>query len=89
MSLRERLHAEADGAWRSPRAVPSLWPAADDVDERLLKHTERGAFWDTLADAGVKGVLNFAPVRGKRRENVPLKNVDLRINLKELAFFLR
>jgi len=53
MSLRERLHAEADGAWRSPRAVPSLWPAADDVDERLLKHTERGAFWDTLADAGV------------------------------------
>jgi hypothetical protein len=53
MSLRERLHAEADGAWRSTRAVPSLWPAADDVDERLLRATERGAFWDTLADAGV------------------------------------
>ena len=45
--------------------------------------------YDALADAGVKGVLNFAPVRVKRRQDVPLKNVDLRINLEELAFFLR
>lgn len=45
--------------------------------------------YDALADAGVKGVLNFAPVRVKRRPEVPLKNVDLRINLEELAFFLR
>ncbi len=45
--------------------------------------------YDALADAGIKGVLNFAPVRVKRRTDVPLKNVDLRINLEELAFFLR
>ena len=45
--------------------------------------------YDALADAGVKGVLNFAFVRVKRRPDVPLKNVDLRINLEELAFFLR
>lgn len=45
--------------------------------------------YDALADAGIKGVLNFAPVRVKRRPGVPLKNVDLRINLEELAFFLR
>jgi redox-sensing transcriptional repressor len=45
--------------------------------------------YEALADAGVKGVLNFAPVRVKRRPGVPLKNVDLRINLEELAFFLR
>lgn len=45
--------------------------------------------YEALANAGVKGVLNFAPVRVKRREDVPLKNVDLRINLEELAFFLR
>jgi len=45
--------------------------------------------YEALADAGVKGVLNFAPVRVKRRADVPLKNVDLRINLEELAFFLR
>ena len=45
--------------------------------------------YDALADAGIRGVLNFAPVRVKRRPGVPLKNVDLRINLEELAFFLR
>lgn len=45
--------------------------------------------YDKLADAGIKAVLNFAPVRLKRLPNVPLKNVDLRINLEELAFFLR
>ena len=45
--------------------------------------------YDALAEAGIKGVLNFAPVRVKRRPEVPLKNVDLRINLEELAFFLR
>ncbi|HVR99478.1 MAG TPA: redox-sensing transcriptional repressor Rex [Thermoanaerobaculia bacterium] len=45
--------------------------------------------YDTLADAGIQGVLNFAPVRVKRRPGVPLKNVDLRINLEELAFFLK
>ena len=44
--------------------------------------------YDRLADAGIKAVLNFAPVRVKRRPGVPLKNVDLRINLEELAFFL-
>jgi len=44
--------------------------------------------YDRLADAGIKAVLNFAPVRVKRRSEVPLKNVDLRINLEELAFFL-
>jgi redox-sensing transcriptional repressor len=46
------------------------------------------ASYDRLADAGIKAVLNFAPVRLKRRPGVPLKNVDLRINLEELAFFL-
>jgi redox-sensing transcriptional repressor len=45
--------------------------------------------YDALADAGVKGVLNFAPVRLKTRHEVPLKNVDLRINLEELAYFLK
>ena len=37
---------------------------------------------------GIKAVLNFASVRVKRRPGVPLKSVDLRINLEELAFFL-
>jgi redox-sensing transcriptional repressor len=47
------------------------------------------AYYDALADAGVRGVLNFATVRVKPRPGVPLKNVDLRIHLEELAFFLK
>ena len=44
--------------------------------------------YDRPAGAGIKAVLNFGPMRVKRRSGVPLKNVDLRINLEELAFFL-
>lgn len=47
------------------------------------------ASYSALADAGIRGVLNFATVRIKPRPGVPLKNVDLRINLEELAFFLK
>ena len=44
--------------------------------------------YDTLAAAGVKAVLNFAPVRLRLDPRVPTKNVDLSINLEELGFFL-
>ena len=42
-----------------------------------------------LVDAGVEAVLNFAPVRLEASDRVRLKNVDLRIHLEELAYFLR
>ena len=45
--------------------------------------------YEALAEAGIKAVLNFAPVRVQRIQGALLKNVDLRINLEELAFFLR
>jgi len=44
--------------------------------------------YDALVAAGVKAVLNFAPARIKERPGVPLKDVDLRIQLEEVAFFL-
>lgn len=44
--------------------------------------------YDLLVQAGVKGVLNFAPVRIETVPEVPLKQVDLRSQLEELAFFL-
>lgn len=53
MSVRERLHARADGAWRDPRAVATLWADAAAVDERLLRHRTRGEFWDVLQETGV------------------------------------
>jgi redox-sensing transcriptional repressor len=45
--------------------------------------------YDALVEAGARGVLNFAPVRIRTVPEVPLKNVDLRIYLEEMAFFLR
>lgn len=45
--------------------------------------------YEQLVAAGIKAVLNFAPARVKRVAAVPLKNVDLRINLEEVAFSLR
>jgi redox-sensing transcriptional repressor len=44
--------------------------------------------YDALAAAGVRAVLNFAPVRLKLDTRVHTKNVDLSINLEELGFFL-
>ncbi len=44
--------------------------------------------YDALVAAGIRAVLNFAPARVKRTDEVPLKNVDLRINLEEVAFLL-
>lgn len=44
---------------------------------------------DALADAGIRAVLNFAPVQLKVRPEVKVKSVDLRINLESLSFHLR
>lgn len=45
--------------------------------------------FDDLVAAGIKAVLNFAPARVKRVPTVPIKSVDLRIHLEEVAFLLR
>ena len=41
-----------------------------------------------LMTAGVKAVLNFAPVRLHARPGVKVKNVDLAVSLESLAYFL-
>ena len=45
--------------------------------------------FEALCEAGIRSVLNFAPVRLEPRHGVRVKNVDLRIELEELAYFLR
>jgi redox-sensing transcriptional repressor len=45
--------------------------------------------YDTLADAGLHAILNFAPVQLKVRDSVKVKSVDLRINLESLSFHLK
>ena len=44
--------------------------------------------YDALVAAGIRGVINFTPVRIQPVDGIHLKNVDLRIYLEELAFFL-
>ena len=40
-------------------------------------------------EAGLRAILNFAPVRVRAPADVRLKNVDLRINLETLSFYLK
>ena len=47
------------------------------------------ANYDALVAAAIKGVINFSPIRIRPVPEVPLKDVDLRIHLEELAFFLK
>jgi redox-sensing transcriptional repressor len=44
---------------------------------------------EQLTAAGVRSILNFAPVRLQSRADVRIKNVDLRIQLEELGFYAR
>ncbi|GAI03505.1 unnamed protein product [marine sediment metagenome] len=44
---------------------------------------------DKLAKGGVKGILNFAPVRISVPKEIRLKNVDLSMQLETLSYFLR
>jgi redox-sensing transcriptional repressor len=46
------------------------------------------AAYEALARSGVRAVLNFAPATLPPRPGCRVKNVDLRIHLEELAFFL-
>jgi len=41
----------------------------------------------SLVEAGVRSILNFAPVTLSSTPDCRVKNVDLRIHLEELAFF--
>jgi len=55
-------------------AVPAV--NAEEVVERLVL-------------GGVRGLVNFAPVRPKVPEGIAVRNVDLKIELESLSFFLR
>lgn len=44
--------------------------------------------YDSLVDAGVQAVLNFAPATLQLRSGLPSKSVDFRIHLEELVYLL-
>jgi len=43
---------------------------------------------DELVNAGVKGVLNFAPTRLRAPEDIIINNVDLRLELENVLYFV-
>ena len=45
--------------------------------------------YDRMVDAGICAILNFAPAQLRPREGVKLRNVDLRINLEALSYYLK
>ena len=45
--------------------------------------------YDALVAAGVRAVLNFAPVQIRLSNGVKIKSVDLRINLESLSYYLK
>ncbi len=49
--------------------------------------TEAAAVARRCVQAGLKAILNFAPVRLSAPAGVRLKNVDLKVNLETLAFY--
>jgi redox-sensing transcriptional repressor len=62
-----------------------------DVDIGIIAVSAEQAqsVYDTLAEAGIRAVLNFAPVQLKLRPDVKVRSVDLRINLESLSFHLK
>jgi redox-sensing transcriptional repressor len=45
--------------------------------------------YDSLVEAGLNAILNFAPMQLRTDNHVKLKSVDLRINLESLSFYLK
>jgi len=43
---------------------------------------------DAVVEAGIKGVLNFAPIRLRAPAGVKIKHVDLLVSLESLSYFL-
>ena len=43
---------------------------------------------DQMVDAGLRTILNFAPIRVRAKDGVLAKTVDLKVYLEELSFFL-
>ena len=69
-----------------PRVIPET---AAEIALLTLPPQAAQTTCDELTAAGVKAVLNFAPVQLHVPQQVTAKSVDVRIHLEELAFFIQ
>lgn len=72
--------------------------SVDQLDEKLgdisvailtVPVTEADATTEKLVDAGVKGILNFTPVRITVPSDVRVHHIDLTVELQALVYFLK
>lgn len=72
----------------------------DDLEEFIKKENIKIAviavhpssaqeIYQRLTDCGIKGILNFAPIQIKEKEGVITLNVDLKIRLETLSYYLK
>lgn len=70
----------------------------DDLDKIVIENNVKTGFItvplssaqevaDKLVSAGIKGIINFAPVRIKVPENVYVENIDFSITVEKVNFF--
>jgi len=62
---------------------------AADVGVLTVPGASAPACYRALVAAGIRAILNFAPVRLPEKAGVNVKNVDLRIQLEETSFLLQ
>lgn len=78
-SLVVRADSDLDGALREERIDIVILAVPAEAAQGLL---------DRVAGAGVRAVLNFAPVRLRTPEWMALRNVDMSVELEGLSFAL-
>lgn len=70
--------------------VPSVVPATGaKIAVLAVPPSSAQATCDALTAAGIRAVLNFAPVLLRVEPEITAKSVDVRVHLEELAFFLQ
>jgi redox-sensing transcriptional repressor len=90
---------DADTRKRDKVANVPLY-SMDHVEEIVTKHTVRMAIitvpaaaaqevTNTLIDAGISGILNFAPIVLHVPDEVIVNNVNLAIELENLSYFIQ
>jgi len=75
------LHTDGLAAFARKRPIDiGVLAVPADAAERTFR---------ALSDTGIRAILNFAPVRLPETAGVFVKNVDLRIHLETLSFYLK
>jgi len=93
------LDADPEKVGRTSRAdIPVLpWEKLKEVVRKsrvqigiiAVPAAHAQSVYESLADAGVQAVLNFAPTQIKQRDYVKVRSVDLRNSLESLSYHLK